>query len=149
MLGFLADKFGRLNTLILCVIMGSFAALGLWLPSTIIGSSGVSQGLFITFAMLYGCFAGAYVSLFPTSLVELFGVQNFTSVNGFLYMVRGFGTLFGTPLAGSFIHRGANVMGVSMGYGKTSIFVGVAMFAAAIAISVARLEAAGLSRWKA
>lgn len=148
-LGYAADRLGRLNTLFMCTFVASITVLGFWLPSTLFGASEAGKALFVTFAITYGIFAGAYVSLFPTSLVELFGVQHFASVNGFLYMIRGFGTLFGTPLAGTFIHHSGNVMGTAVGYEKSSIIVGVFMFVAAVAVCLARFEAAGLTRLKA
>ncbi|MBE7180332.1 MAG: MFS transporter [Terriglobus roseus] len=148
-MGWIADRFGRLNTLSLCTVIAAFTALGLWLPSTVTDGSAVSRALFITFAITYGIFAGSYVSLFPTSLVELFGVQHFASVNGFLYMIRGFGTLVGNPIAGSFIHHSGGVVGSAMGFEKTSVMVGVTLFVAAIAVCCARIEAAGVTKWKA
>lgn len=53
--------------------------------------------------VLYGAFANAYISLFPVSLIELFGAQDYTSVNGSLYLIRGMGALIGTPLTGLLI----------------------------------------------
>lgn len=92
LLGYTADRAGRLNTLLFCTLVSAATALGLWFPSTRagqegegVGGNGRARALFVAFAVLYGVFAGAYVSLFPTVLVELFGVQNFASVNGFLY----------------------------------------------------------------
>ncbi|KAF2097702.1 MFS general substrate transporter [Rhizodiscina lignyota] len=149
LLGYAADRLGRLNTLLLCTLVAAMTALGLWLPSTLFDGSQAGKALFITFAITYGIFAGAYVSLFPTSLVELFGAQHFASVNGFLYMIRGIGTLFGTPLAGTFIHHSAGFMGTAVGYEKASIMVGVFLFVATIAVGVARFESAGLTRLKA
>ena len=58
------------------------------------------KGLFITFTCAYGITASAYVSLFPTALAEQLGVQNISSINGLLYMIRGIGTMVGTPVAG-------------------------------------------------
>ena len=48
------------------------------------------MSLFASYVILYSITAGAYVALFPTVLVELFGVQHFVSVNRLLYMLRGF-----------------------------------------------------------
>jgi len=113
-----------------------------------------ARALFAAFAVLYGVFAGAYVSLFPAVLVELFGVQNFASVNGFSYMVRGFGTLLGTPVAGALIHSGGASVAVGRGrrgraaeeYAKSSVMVGALLAAATVSVLWVRLE---LGRWKA
>jgi hypothetical protein len=55
------------------------------------------------YSSLYGLFANAYVSTFPTCHVELFGPADFAVVNGSLYMARGLATLVGTPAAGALI----------------------------------------------
>ncbi|OCK96891.1 MFS general substrate transporter [Cenococcum geophilum 1.58] len=143
LLGYTADRAGRLNTLLFCT-------LGF-------GGNDRARALFVAFAVLYGVFAGAYVSLFPTVLVELFGVQNFASVNGFLYMVRGFGTLLGTPVAGALIHSGGARVAVGFGrggraageYAKSSVMVGALLAAATVSVLWVRLEVGGVGRWKA
>lgn len=84
-IGHAADRAGRLNVFFFTTLMSAIATLGLWTPSTV--SAG--KNLFIAFAIFYGVFAGAYVSLFPATLVELFGVRHFASVNGFLYSQLG------------------------------------------------------------
>ncbi|OCK82669.1 putative MFS monocarboxylate transporter [Lepidopterella palustris CBS 459.81] len=160
-LGYVADRLGRLNTLLVCTLISAAAALGLWFPSTFAGSTEAgdgnsnskAKGLFIAFTVLYGVFAGAYVSLFPTVLVELFGVQHFASVNGFLYMVRGFGTLLGTPIAGALIHSRGTMVAANLGhaskeYEKTSIMVGSLLTAATVSVLWVRLEAGGVGKWK-
>ena len=165
LLGYTADRAGRLNTLLFCTLVSAATALGLWFPSTRAGQEGDGEGfggngraraLFVAFAVLYGVFAGAYVSLFPTVLVELFGMQNFASVNGFLYMVRGFGTLLGTPVAGALIHSGGARVAVGFGrggraaeeYAKSSVMVGALLAAATVSVLWVRLEVGGV-RWKA
>jgi MFS family permease len=155
-LGYIADRTGRVNTLLVSTFISAVAALGLWFPST---SAAIDEGqkaksLFVAFTILYGIFAGAYVSLFPTVLVELFGVQHFASVNGFLYMVRGFGTLLGTPIAGALIHSsGAGVSTdfghESMDYAKSSVMVGALLAATTLSVFWVRLEAGGITKWKA
>ncbi|KAL7934743.1 hypothetical protein V8C35DRAFT_279887 [Trichoderma chlorosporum] len=65
-------------------MISAIATVSFWLPSTLSSDVTTSQGLFITFTIMYGIFASAYVALFPASLVELFGIHNFASVNGVL-----------------------------------------------------------------
>jgi MFS family permease len=113
----------------------------MWLPSALSTSQSSGSALFIVFTIFYGVFASAYVSLFPTSLVELFGVQNFVSVNGVLYMVRGLATLLGTPLAGLLIRSSQDEKAGPRSYENTSILVGVLLAAATFAVLWARIEA--------
>ena len=146
-LGYIGDRFGRLNTLFFCTFVSAATTLGLWLPSTL--STGEEKGkvLFAVFSVLYGVFAGAYISLFPIALVELFGVQNFTSINGFLYMLRGLGSLIGTPAAGALL-RGGSSPSAMLGYEKLSSMVGTLMAGAAIAVFWVRIEAAEPAGWR-
>ncbi|EAW14125.1 putative MFS monocarboxylate transporter [Aspergillus clavatus NRRL 1] len=141
-IGHVADRAGRINVFLFTTLMSAMATLGLWLPSTVLGD----KALFIAFAMLYGVFAGAYVSLFPATLVELFGVQHFASVNGFLYMVRGFAALVGTPVAGLLIRGGTDLdldtRSMSRMYLKTSVLVGVLLVGATVGVAWVRIEAA-------
>ncbi|KAJ5325444.1 Sucrose/H+ symporter [Penicillium brevicompactum] len=140
-IGHAADRMGRLNTLVLTTLISAISVLALWLPSCLSTTQLSGSNLFIAFTIFYGIFASAYVALFPTSLVELFGVQNFASVNGLLYMIRGFATLVGTPVAGALI-RGHNQKNMGpRSYENTSIMVGVLMVVATLAVTWARLEA--------
>ncbi|RMZ89132.1 hypothetical protein DV736_g3654, partial [Chaetothyriales sp. CBS 134916] len=104
-IGHLADRLGRINALFITTALSAVAALALWLPSSLSTTQADGRAFFIAFTVMYGIFASAYVSLFPTSLVELFGVQHFASVNGILYMLRGMATLVGTPVAGALIRK--------------------------------------------
>lgn len=140
-IGYAADRMGRLNTLVLTTLISAISVLALWLPSCLSTTQSSGSNFFIAFTIFYGIFASAYVALFPTSLVELFGVQNFASVNGLLYMIRGFATLVGTPVAGALI-RGYNQKSVGpRSYENTSIMVGVLMVVATLAVVWTRLEA--------
>lgn len=140
-IGHAADRMGRLNTLLVTTLISSISVLALWLPSCLSTTQLSGSNLFIAFTILYGIFASAYVALFPTSLVELFGVQNFASVNGLLYMIRGFATLIGTPVAGVLIRgHGQKDVGPRT-YENTSIMVGVLLVAATLAVTWVRLEA--------
>lgn len=147
-LGLVADRFGRLNTLFICTVISAVTALGLWLPSTLSVGEEKSRTLFAIFSVMYGIFAGAYISLFPTALVELFGVQNFSSVNGFLYMLRGLGSLIGTPTAGILLRGGSSLPAMAIGYEKLSSMVGILMAAAAGAVLWVRIESADFQAWK-
>lgn len=136
-IGFCADRIGRLNTLFLTTLMSAAITVCFWLPSTISSSTDNSRGLFIAFTICYGLFASAYVSLFPTSLIEIFGVQNFASVNGVLYMVRGMATLIGTPIGGVLIRTNAG----PKGYVNMSVLVSGLLFAATAGVLWVRIEA--------
>lgn len=142
-IGFCADRMGRLNTMFATTLLSAIVTMCFWVPSTYFGSAGDSadahhsRGLFITFAITYGLFASAYVSLFPASLIEIFGAQNFASVNGFLYMIRGMATLVGTPVSGVLIRQEAS----PAAYLNMAVFVSVLLFGATVAVLWVRFEA--------
>jgi MFS family permease len=102
--GFAGDRFGRQNTLILTVIGSAISVLAFWLSST--AGSG-SQSLWILFVVFYGVAGGGYNALFPTTVVEVFGLQAYASVNGFMYFVRGLGAMIGSPLGGTILGENA------------------------------------------
>jgi hypothetical protein len=105
-----------------------------------------ADGLFIFFVLLYGSFGSAYISLFPASLIELFGVQHFTSVNGALYLLRGVGALLGTPLT-LLLLPSASALSDPGSYERVTITVGVLMFAASMATLWVRIEGSAGKPW--
>ncbi|KAM3075543.1 hypothetical protein ACMFMG_007685 [Clarireedia jacksonii] len=98
--GYVGDKFGRQNTLILTVILCVISVLGFWLSST---GAGGNKVLWLLFVVFYGVAGGGYNALFPTTVAEVFGLQAYASVNGFIYFVRGLGTMFGSPVGGKIL----------------------------------------------
>jgi MFS family permease len=150
-IGHAADRLGRLNTQLLTTLLSAAVTMGFWFPSTTENQEASSQKLFIAFTILYGLFASAYVSLFPASLVELFGIQHFPSVNGVLYMLRGLATLVGTPIGGVLIRNPSTKAG-PRSYEAMSLLVSSLLFTATAAVLWVRLEAAvgpgGQPSWK-
>ncbi|KAF8850704.1 MFS general substrate transporter [Acephala macrosclerotiorum] len=148
-LGFLAGRYGRLNALVLCTLLSSLVTLGLWLPSSSSFNKSTRRGLFLSFTCLYGFTASAYVSLFPAALSDQFGIQNFASINGLLYMIRGIGTLVGTPVAGALIHsRKMDILGTVVSFEKAIVLVGVLLMSATVFVIWARVENALQNGWK-
>lgn len=131
-IGFAADRYGRINVLLLSTAISALGSLIFWLPSTQVTALASGRGLFIAYSIVYGFFASPYVSLFPTTLVEVFGIQYFASVNGALYMARGLATLVGTPVAGALIkHNGVAGMVMPEGYLGMTIFISLLLGGAA------------------
>ena len=66
-IGWAADKFGRLNALFATTFLSAIVVLSFWLPSTFCDRASCNSQadtLFIIFTILYGAFASAYISLF-------------------------------------------------------------------------------------
>ena len=140
-IGYAADRVGRLNALCLSTFLSAIAALALWFPSTLTSSPETSRSLFIAFNICYGLFASAYVSLFPTSLMELFGPQNFVSVNGFLYMIRGASAFIGTPAAGALVRTTGSIRDEARAYKSMALLVSALLLAASFSAAWVRVEA--------
>lgn len=85
LLGHVADPFGRTNVLLL----GTFPKCDMKACATVAvptmaTNKTTAMALFAPYVVLSSVPAGGYVSLFPTGIVELFGVQQFANVNGLL-----------------------------------------------------------------
>ncbi|KAK9760991.1 hypothetical protein K7432_014466 [Basidiobolus ranarum] len=65
-LGSIADKAGRVNMLFVCIVIGALDILLFW-------SFAHEFGTILGFGMVYGFFAGGYISLVPVVTAELFG----------------------------------------------------------------------------
>ena len=129
--GYLGDRLGRQNMLILTVLGSLVAVCGLWLGSILQNS----QVLWVLFVVFYGIWAGGYNALFPTTIAEVFGIRAYASVNGFLYFVRGLGAFFGSPVAGAVL--GESVRGnylrvvyldAGLLFGASACIIGVRYF---------------------
>lgn len=99
-LGSLADMFGRLNTLIVCSILSAAFVFGLWLPGL--------RETFLALVVLYGVFSGAIIALLPSILIEVFGMNMYSQLNGILIFARGIGVIIGSPIGATLIvHNGS------------------------------------------
>jgi MFS family permease len=98
--GIAGDRFGRQNTLILTVVCSAITVVTFWLSST---AGDGNQTLWVMFVVFYGVAGGGYNALFPTTVVEVFGLQAYASVNGFMYFVRGLGAMVGSPVGGKIL----------------------------------------------
>lgn len=139
--GFVADKIGRLDSFFLTAFLSSVSTAGLWIPSTVVGTTSQSsgRGLFIGFTILYGLFASAYIGLFSPALVEVFGMENLPRITGIMYFLQGAAGFVGTPVAGVLVRSlGGNV--APDAYLYMAIFVGALMVASAVTVFWARME---------
>ncbi|RUS28132.1 major facilitator superfamily domain-containing protein [Jimgerdemannia flammicorona] len=95
-LGYAADRLGRTNVLLFCVLTSALSVLLIW-------PFAHNFNVMLVFVMFYGLSSGAYMSLFPTVIADIFGLQKFPSIAGFLYFTRGVGSFFGSPVAGAIL----------------------------------------------
>jgi len=149
-IGYLADRYGRLNALALSTSVSAAVTFGLWYVSHIQIDIEMRRALLMAYACIYGLTAGSYVSLFPTALAEQFGIRNFASINGLVYMIRGFGTLLGTAIGGALVRNTRESRPAAIGFDRTFLFVGILLSGASISIACARgMKTRGEWEWRA
>ncbi|PLB49127.1 MFS general substrate transporter [Aspergillus steynii IBT 23096] len=139
--GFVADKIGRLDSFFLTTVLSSVSTAGLWVPSTVLGSTDIAsgKGAFVGFTVLYGLFASAYIGLFSPALVELFGMANMPHITGIMYMLQGAAGLVGTPVAGVLVQSTGGEM-LPDSYLYMAVFTGALMVASAVTVFWVRME---------
>ena len=94
-----------------------------------------------------------YNALFPVTISEVFGIQAYASVNGFVYFVRGLGAAFGSPVGGQILgdSRSLGVHGkdIVMAYQTLIWYDGTLLLAAAFCvIGVRCFDAMEKNQWK-
>ncbi|KAF2123416.1 MFS general substrate transporter [Dothidotthia symphoricarpi CBS 119687] len=112
--GWLADKFGAYNVMIVMAFFCSSLSLGLWLPAaafangndSITENSGLAGSIYsltIAYAVLMGIASGSNISLAPVCVSKLCDTRQYGEYYGMCYAVVGFGTLVSVPIAGAII----------------------------------------------
>ncbi|KAM5539964.1 hypothetical protein V8D89_006467 [Ganoderma adspersum] len=154
-MGVLADRVGRQNTMVLSVIFSAVSVFALWYDS--------DRARFLAFIVFYGVLAGGYSALFPTTITEIYGIQNYASVNSALYFIRGIGVLCGAPIAGVILgshqsrgsssspSRSSQMLGLGAlktRYNDVAVFDGVLLLAAGFCVAYVRwLDARDKGGW--
>ena len=115
--GFISDRLGRENTMLLVFVGEGLALLGLM-------KFGHDPIAFITFAALIFLFWGEIYSIFPALCADTFGVKNAAANAGTLYTAKGTAALI-VPL-GSFLSVGGNWDRVFIVTAAISIAAGLA-----------------------
>ncbi|KAJ7627069.1 major facilitator superfamily domain-containing protein [Roridomyces roridus] len=153
LMGVLADTAGRQNTIVISAFLSALSVFALWYSAP--------RARFIAFVVMYGIYAGGYNALVPTTITEIYGVENYARVNGAVYFVRGMGSLMGAPVAGALLgshaRGGATVgmvdlRGLKARFEHVVLYDGVLLLLAGMCMAYVRwLDARdkGVWRWKA
>lgn len=100
--GYMADLFGRFNTMIITVTLCLISVFAVWLScSPADGTRGIAQ--LIIFCVLFGFASGSNISLTPVCVGQLCGTEVFGRWYASLYTVVSFGCLTGIPIAGQLL----------------------------------------------
>lgn len=95
--GFLADKLGRFNVIIVTVMFSGIVGLVLWMPF------GYSIKVLYSYAAIYGFFSGSIFSLLPVCCGQICKTEEFGRRYSTMYFIVAFGTLVGVPIGGAII----------------------------------------------
>ncbi|CCH40507.1 Monocarboxylate transporter [Wickerhamomyces ciferrii] len=133
----LADKMGRTNVLMIWIGIAGVSLLAIWIPAI----QTRSIDIYVGFVTLFGFTVGAYFSLFPACVGQLFGLKGSQARFGLFMMLATPGPLIGCLIAGSFIPKGSNsTTEIVDAFYKLVIFSGVMLMADAFVLSVVRLS---------
>ncbi|RDW84097.1 uncharacterized protein DSM5745_04423 [Aspergillus mulundensis] len=124
--GILADKLGRFNVMACTAIACGICTLALWY------CAGTNQGAIIAYAVLYGFWSGAAISLTPVCISQVCKMEDYGKRNGTTFTLVSVGTLTGIPMAGAIQESQDG------GFKGLIIFGGVLYLAAAAVFALAR-----------
>ncbi|KAK3117170.1 hypothetical protein LTR53_001749 [Teratosphaeriaceae sp. CCFEE 6253] len=133
--GYMADRWGRYNTMVATILGCMLTTLALWLPATILSSStpvptATIKGLTITYAVLMGFASGSNISLTPVCVSMLCDTEEYGRYYATCYTIVSFGTLTGVPIAGAIIAAcGGAYWGVALFTGLCYVGAGASFLA--------------------
>ncbi|KAM3562584.1 hypothetical protein ARSEF4850_002720 [Beauveria asiatica] len=129
--GIMADRFGRLNTMILTNLLCITAMFAIWLPAR------VSVATIVLFSVVFGFASGSNVSLVPVGVGEYCTTDNYGTT---VYTVVSFGALTGVPIAGQILQSsGGSYTGLVIFVGAAYV-AGMACFSATWMINRVRYQ---------
>jgi MFS family permease len=136
--GYIADRYGRLNTMTITTIICCLLTFLLWL----IGSG--NHAAIIAYTVLFGFWSGAAISLTPVCIQQVCKTEDIGKRTGTTFTISSFGTLIGIPIAGAILGDGRGRGG---GYDGLIAFSGGVYVLASVAFVVARGLTGGW-KWK-
>ncbi|KAI9926567.1 hypothetical protein ASPWEDRAFT_187265 [Aspergillus wentii DTO 134E9] len=95
--GYFADKYGRLNVVLITAFFCAVFTLGLWLP---IQSN--TAGI-VAYTVLYGFWSGSAISLPPVCIAQLCETEDYGKRYGTTYSLVSIGALVAVPIAGAIL----------------------------------------------
>lgn len=132
--GLVADRIGRFNVMTVNCFMCSFFTFVLWLSGDLVNRS---LGIVIGYAVLFGFFSGAAISLAPVCISQVCEIEDYGKRVGTTWTLVSVGTLIAIPIAGAIQqHNGGAYYGLI-------IFGGALYLSSAIAFAASRVICRG------
>ncbi|KAF6801057.1 MFS monocarboxylate, partial [Colletotrichum musicola] len=131
--GFVADRIGRFNTIVLTVGLCMVSVFAIWLPA------GGSWSALLAFAFIFGFASGGNVSLIPACIGQLCDSRDYGRFLSTAMISASFGTLTGIPLGGLLL----NLRDPETGWTALILFSGVSYVVSLACYTAARVLAVG------
>ncbi|CCG82226.1 putative MFS transporter [Taphrina deformans PYCC 5710] len=136
MTGFVADRYGRINSAIVFTVVAGILCLGLWLPAG-------SYGVMVAFAITVGLVAGTFWSLVVPVTAEVVGMADLSAGASIVWLIVAVPCTFATTIA-------LEIVGSSGQYGRLIGFAGGSYLLAGIILLGAKArkqQADGVGMW--
>ncbi|KAL9014321.1 MAG: hypothetical protein Q9173_001029 [Seirophora scorigena] len=128
--GYVADKTGRFNIMIVTSFLSTILVLALWLPAR-------GNVPYILFAAFYGFSSGAFVSLAPALVAQISDIREIGVRTGGMFAVISIAALVGNPIGGALV---SNQQGA---YSHLQTFCGIMMLGGSMVFVASRWSLAG------
>lgn len=129
--GVLARHWGTYNVMIGSTVLSGLSSLCIWIPA------GVDYNVITAFAIIFGFFSGACMSIAPLTVSHVSSISNFGKRYGTAYAIVSLGVLTSLPIGGAL--TGNEFLGCK-------IATGVAFLASASSFAATRFIKAGRAR---
>lgn len=128
--GFIADRLGRFNTMVVTSYFSAILVLALWIPAR-------GNVPLILFSAFYGFSSGAFVSLAPALIAQISDIRQIGMRTGTMFAVISLAALAGSPIGGALNAKEGGR------YLYLQIFCGMMMLAGSTVFVAARVSLAG------
>lgn len=139
---YLSDTLGRFNIMLFTALACSILIFALWLPPTALEVK--SEAALTAFAVLFGFWSGAAISLTPVCIAQVSPVEQIGKRVGTTFSISSFGALVGVPIGGAIVDASPGG-----GYVWLVVFAGGCYVLAFAAWVVARWVAGPKRLWAA
>ncbi|KAF2449690.1 MFS general substrate transporter [Karstenula rhodostoma CBS 690.94] len=129
--GYVADRFGYFNVMCITSFTCATFIFALWL------TSGASEAAITAFAVIFGFWSGAAISLTPVCIGQVCKTEDYGKRSGTTFSISSLAVLVSIPIAGAIINASGGA------FTGLIVFAGASYMAAFLAFLLTRIVAAG------